>query len=389
MRTLSLLRRRSTRKKVCLVLLLTAVLLHATTTRLPREVWSYPRSSAWWERIVCSTFTQQDWLENFRVSKQTFLYLCAQLQCTIGKYNTKFRQAISVQKRVAITLWVLATPCEYRSVAHLFGLARCTVCCIVKDTCRAIVKVLLPKYVCFPVGDRLKETVQGFRDRWGIPQCAGSVDGSHIPVRPPSLRHTDYYNRKGWYSMLVQAVVNHNYLFTDLYIGWPGCVHDARVLSNSALYRKCNNHELLQGDVLHVNSHRIPIFLIGDSAYPLLPWLIKPFAISSTLTGQQKTFNYRICRGRVVVEIAFGRLKARWRRLIKQNDMQVDNVPYVVAACCVLHNICEVHGDTFNDEWLQDVNEDTSPDSSSTANSNTQGDEVREALMEYFSTNPL
>ena len=169
---------------------------------------------------------------------------------------------------MAITLWILATPCEYRSVAHLFGLARCTVCCIVKETCRAIVMRLLPKYIRFPVGDKLKETAQGFHDRWGIPQCAGSINGSHIPVRPPSLNHTDYYNRKGWYSVVVQAVVDHNYLFTDLYIGWPGSVHDARVLANSGIYHKCNNKELLVGDELHLTNHTIPVFLVGDSAYP-------------------------------------------------------------------------------------------------------------------------
>ena len=103
---------------------------------------------------------------------------------------------MSVQKRVAVTLWVLATQCEYRSVGHMFGLPRCTVCRIVHNTCRAIVKVLLPKYVRFPVGDGLKNTVQDFLDKWGIPQCAGSIDGSHIPVRPPAMSHTDYYNRK-------------------------------------------------------------------------------------------------------------------------------------------------------------------------------------------------
>ena len=128
------------------------------------------------------------------MSQETFLYLCVQLQREIEKQNTRFRKAVSVQKRVAVTLWVLA----YRSVGHMFGLARCTVCRIVHDTCRAIVKVLLPKYVRFPVGDGLKNTVQHFLDKWGIPQCAGSIDGSHIPVRPPAMSHTDYYNRKGW-----------------------------------------------------------------------------------------------------------------------------------------------------------------------------------------------
>lgn len=62
------------------------------------------------------------------------------------------------------------------------------------------------------------------------------------------------------------------------------------------------------------------LFLLGD---PLRPWLMKPFPHSGALSSHQKLYNYRICRGRVVVEIAFGRLKARWRRLSKQNDMNV------------------------------------------------------------------
>ena len=123
---------------------------------------------------------------------------------------------MSTEHQVAITLWVLATPGEYHSVPHLFRLARCTVCKIVNETCRAIVRKLLPVYI-----------VEGFKDKFGVPQCAGSIDRSHIPVTPPAMNHTDYCNRKGWYSMLVQAIVDHNYLFRDLCIGWPGSVHDA------------------------------------------------------------------------------------------------------------------------------------------------------------------
>jgi len=51
-----------------------------------------------------------------------------------------------------------------------------------------------------------------------------------------------------------------------------------------------------------------------------------------------------------VVEIAFGRLKARWRRLAKQIDMDIDNVANIIAACCVLHNLCEIHHDSFNEK---------------------------------------
>ena len=60
------------------------------------------------------------------------------------------RSAITVEHRVAITLWCLATCSEYRTIGHLFGVGRSTVCMIVHDTCAAIVKVLSDKYISFP-----------------------------------------------------------------------------------------------------------------------------------------------------------------------------------------------------------------------------------------------
>ena len=66
------------------------------------------------------------------------------------------------------------------------------------------------------------------------------------------MNHTDCYNCKGWHSIITQAVVDHDVQFRDLCIGWQGSVHDARVFSNTALYNKVNNGELLHSDVLHV-----------------------------------------------------------------------------------------------------------------------------------------
>jgi len=176
----------------------------------------------------------------------------------------------------------------------------------VKETCKAIVRILQPKYIHFPSGESLTTTVQGFLEQWGIPQCAGSIDESHIPLRPPAMNHTCYYNRKGWYSVILQAIVDHKYLFTDIYIGWPGSVHDAHVLANSSVYQKICDGKLLCGP----EKDGIRMFLVVDSAYPLHPWLMKPFPHSGSLSAAQKQYNYRMCRGRVVVEIAFGRMKA-------------------------------------------------------------------------------
>jgi hypothetical protein len=124
------------------------------------------------------------------------------------------------------------------SIAPLFGVARCTVCVIVHDTCDAIIHILQSKYLFFPVGDVLESLIDGFK----MIQCAGVIDGCHILVRPPALNHTDYYNRKGWYSVILKAVEDDKYLFKNVMVGWPGSVHDARVLSNKDVIhtKQCN-----------------------------------------------------------------------------------------------------------------------------------------------------
>ena len=348
------------------------------------------RSDHWWCEIVKKTFTERDWIENFRMRKATFEYLCQQLSSSLRKQDTVFRKAISVEKRVAVTLWCLATPCEYRTIAHLFGIARSSVCEIVQETCALIVSKLFHKYIHFPSGDSIDDLVDTFKSKWDVPQCVGAIDGCHIPVASPAMSRTDYYNRKGWYSVILQGVVDHSYRFIDINVGWPGSVHDARVLSQSSIFQKITSGELLPDKTITENGVQIPLYLIGDSAYPLKKWLMKPFTHGTVMTPAQRTFNYRICRARIVVENAYGRLKARWRRLMKRNDMNISHIPTVVTAACTLHNICEIHGETFNDSWLIEVNDSSfpQPTSGSLRDGDSDGPKVvRNALVHYFNRN--
>ena len=68
-----------------------------------RNIWIKEMSGDWWERIV-SSFTQQDWVENFRMSQETFTPLCSLLRPHITKEDTRMRKAISFEKRIANTL---------------------------------------------------------------------------------------------------------------------------------------------------------------------------------------------------------------------------------------------------------------------------------------------
>lgn len=81
-------------------------------------------------------------------------------------------------------------------------------------------------------------------------------------------------------------------------------------------------------------------FLLGDSAYPNLRWLIPPYKDNGVLSHNQKQFNYRHSSVRIIVEHAFGLLKCRFRRLRAFENRNVSFISKCVVAACVLHNIC-------------------------------------------------
>ena len=217
-----------------------------------------------------------------------------------------------------------------------------------------LVAILLAKYIRFPNSDGLREVVDGFKHKFGFPQCAGVVDGTHVPIVSPVEYPADHYNCKGFHSIIMQGTVNNLGQFIDVYIGWPGHVHDTRAFSNLTLYRKGQANELLPNWTESLGGEEVPLVILGGPVYPLLPWVMKAFLGNGRLYSQQM-FNFQLSRARVVVEHSYGHLKGRWRWLLKRLDINVSDVPKLVAACFTLHNICEIHGDTFDEEWLEGV----------------------------------
>lgn len=202
----------------------------------------------------------------------------------------------------------------------------------------------------------MTRVINSYRLKWRFPNCAGAIDGTHIPISKPDENHIDYVNRKeGYYSMLMQAVVNDRYAFTGIMICWPCRVHDARVFANSRLYTKGNDGTLFSQRTVHVGQYDIPVVLLGDPAYLLLSWLIKPLSDNGHLRREQQRLYYMLSRSRMPVEKAFGRLKGRWRRVLKPLDMKTEYVGDFVAAFCVLHNMCDREGEPIREEWLVEV----------------------------------
>lgn len=97
-------------------------------------------------------------------------------------------------------------------------------------------------------------------------------------------------------------------------------------------------------------------FLIGDTAYPNLPWLVTPFKDYGHLTAQQLQFNYTISAARVVVEHTLGLLKGRFRRLRKLDNLDINFCTRNILGACVLHNIC-INERDFIDNDLTGLNQ--------------------------------
>jgi len=172
-------------------------------------------------------------------------------------------------------------------------------------------------------------------------------------------------------------------LFRDVYVGWPGSVHDARVFVK--IFKLGREGNILQGEKITIGEVDVPIFLVADSAYPLSTWLMKLFPQGSTLTQGQKNFNYNLSRARIVVENAYGRLKAKWR-LCKSNDMVIEHIPTVITACCILHNICEAHGNWFNEKWIEERDLlEQPPSAGTTAVTSDAATTIHNSLVEYYS----
>jgi hypothetical protein len=155
------------------------------------------------------------------------------------------------------------------------------------------------------------------------------------------------------------AVVDAEYKFIAINIGCNGRISDGGVFSASGL-PEFLEHQLctiLPQNPLNGRHKPLPHIVIADDAFPLRPYLMKPYPRSTeNLNIVTRVFSYRLSRARNirVVENTFGVMSAVFRVLRKPLLLLAEKDDHVVMAVCCLHNYIMSKKSTKHPETMFD-----------------------------------
>ncbi|KAK5647838.1 hypothetical protein RI129_002730 [Pyrocoelia pectoralis] len=186
-------------------------------------------------------------------------------------------------------------------------------------------RIINRQTIRWPSDEEKVQIEREFREN-GFGNVIGAIDGSHVKIDKPQNDPDSYINRKGYYSIQVQVVCDKKLRIRDIFIGYPGSVHDSRVFRNSPLYEtlpaKCGEY-----------------FILGDSGYPLKANLLTSLRDRGQLNNRQANYNLRLATNRYVLEHCFGILKQKFRQLYHVKLRKIEYIVHLIRAACVLHNL--------------------------------------------------
>ena len=157
--------------------LLLMQLMDTTRRKRPRRVrrqrrfWIRPgRTSLWWDNFLNGIVLEEEWKENFIMSRVSFFNLVGLLRPYIERQVTIMRNPVSVETQVAITLYYLSDEGRLRKIANVFGLSRSCYSIIVRRVSSTITTHLGPLYIKLPMTEEsVKEKVSKFYNAFSVP----------------------------------------------------------------------------------------------------------------------------------------------------------------------------------------------------------------------------
>lgn len=163
---------------------------------------------------------------------------------------------------------------------------------------------------------------------------------NHYLFQSPPRSGSRFYNYKGNHSINLLAVCDANYCFTLLDIGAEGRQSDGGIFACSNFGKRFerNQMDLPQPRPIKASESALPYVLVGDEAFALTRYMMRPYPRSGRLNRQRKVFNYRLSRARRMIESSFGILAAKWRIYRRPIIASVSTAVKIVQATICLHN---------------------------------------------------
>jgi len=211
----------------------------------------------------------------------------------------------------------------------------------VPSVCRAIVEEFKDEVFKTPSTTEEWRAVEAvFRERWNYPHCCGAIDGKHVAIKKPKDSGSLFYNYKGFFSIVLLAVTDAHYKFLWAKVGSPGSNSDCGIFNDCQLPQALERNTIgfPEPDTLPHDDPKVPYFFVGDDAFPLRTFMMKPYA-NRYLKEDERIYNYRTSRARRVVENAFGILAMRFRCLLGTLGVVPDTAIVITQCCLVLHNL--------------------------------------------------
>ena len=321
-----------------------------------------------------------------RLDPDLFEEMLARIEHRIKKTHTNLKKPLEPGLKLAVTLRFLATGEAYKSLATAFRIGANSISIFVPEVCEAIIQEYMDEWlVCPKTPEEWKTVAEGFSTKWQFHHTLGAIDGKHIKIFCPPKSGTVYYNYKGYYSIVLMAIVDADGKFIYVDVGAPGSCSDGGIFRDTPLreHLEQGTAGLPEDEPLPGEERPCPYFFVGDAAFPLRKWLQKPHP-ERGMSEEQHMYNKRICRARIVVERVFGMLAQKFRMFLTTINARPQTVEKMVLAACILHNILT----TRNPNLYRTFDEETQAFDGVQVERNNQRSrgprEVRDYLTTYY-----
>ncbi|CAB3233187.1 unnamed protein product [Arctia plantaginis] len=201
-----------------------------------------------------------------------------------------------------------------------------TIASIVHETCHVLWYELVPIHMPMPTEQRLKAIAEDFEATWNFPHCIGTIDGKHCEIKKPP--------KSGYIGAIKKEIAKRKFVAVE--VGGRGKQSDGGTFIASTLYKLIEKEKKNPLPKRLTNSDIIaPYVLVGDEAYPLKHYLMRPYP-ERVLNNERKCFNIRLSTARQTIECAFGILTCKWRILLKPIETNRKNALSIIKAACIL-----------------------------------------------------